>query len=206
MAPVTRSMTKIIFQRDCVYASFKVDVLSTPGIAINIAQHLSTNDEDLKSMFRLINDKRYRHELMVLCNPIKKKYEINLAEIISKMEVCYIKNQKRIEKELRKTIEEYLDAHVLIKEYEESKLSIFTIYEYLCSVSRDLHLLGPKFAITVYQKFYQLMYEFESDLEATNKMYEFENRLHEYLQIGFNTLHTEEEYYNSIDQHEFQYD
>ena len=87
MALVTRSMTEII-QRDCVYASFK-DVLSTPGIAINIAQHLSTNDEDLKSMFRLINDKRYRHELMVLCNPIKKKYEIDLAEVIQSLLLVY---------------------------------------------------------------------------------------------------------------------
>ena len=98
---------------------------------------------------------------------------------------------------IRKTIKEYSDAHVLIKEYEESKLLVFPRYEYLCSVSRYLHLLGPKFAIKVYQTFYQNMYEFESDIEATNIMYAFENILHEYLQIGFNTLHTEEEYYNS---------
>lgn len=200
MPAVTRSMTKILFSEDTTKAPFKIDVLTTPGIASNIAKHLGNNHGDLKSMFLLINNNRYRHELMPYCDNIKQQYYEHLLEVERKQKIVFMRRQQREleskkKKEMIDTIESYLQIHHLTEGDEYTKLSIFASYEYLYEIRDHLHLLGSKFASTVYQNFYQIVNDLENDVESTNKLFELEYKLEDYLETGFNAYY-DQEYYN----------
>ena len=93
-------------------------------------------------------------------------------------------------------IGQYLKISTLTEGDEYRKLSIFAIYEYLCDVQDDLHLLGAQFASAVYKNFNQIVAELEDDIEATNKLYDYEHRLQDYLEFGFNVYYDDQEYYN----------
>ena len=95
MPVTTRSVTNRLFMEDTLNAPFKIDVLTTPGIASNIAKHLDNNDEDLKSMFLIINNNKYRHELMMYCDNIKKKYQDLLLELERKKQDLLEKGKQR---------------------------------------------------------------------------------------------------------------
>ena len=203
MPVTTRSVTNRLFMEDTLKAPFKIDVLTTPGIASNIAKHLDNNDEDLKSMFLIINNNQYRHELMMYCDNIKKKYHDHLLELErKKQELLEQEKEREIErakmKEIMDNIGQYLKISTLTEGDEYRKLSIFAIYEYLCDVQDDLPLLGAQFASAVYKNFNQIVAELEEDIEATNKLYDYEHRLQDYLEFGFNVYYDDPEHYNEL--------
>ena len=181
-------MTKTRLNDALKAAPFKIDVLTTPGISSCIAKHL--DNKDLKSMFILINDNRYRHELMLYCDDIKQKYNDFLLELERKQKEMLARQQQRElerqkKKEMMDTIATYLQIHSLTEGDEYTKLSIFASYEYLCDVRDDLYLLGPQFASTVFQNFYHIVSDLENDVESTNKLFILESKLEDYLEIGF---------------------
>lgn len=202
MPVTTRSVTNRLFMEDTLKAPFKIDVLTTPGIASNIAKHLDNDDEDLKSMFLLINNNNFRHELMMYCGDIKQKYHDRLLELEREnQELLEHEKQREIErvkmKEIMDNIGQYLKINTLTEGEEYRKLSIFAMYEYFCDVQNDLHLLGAQFASAIYKNFNQIVAELEHDVEGTNKLYEFEHRLQDYLEFGFNAYY-DHEYYNEL--------
>ena len=200
---VTRSMKNKLLKEDTLKAPFKIDVLTTPGISSSIAKHLNNNDEDLKSMFLLINNNRYRHELMLYCDKIKQKYTDHLLELERKQKEMRVRQQQRElerqkKKEMMDTITTYLQIHSLTEGDEYTKLSIFASYEYLCDIRDDLYLLGPIFASTVFQNFYHIVSDLENDVESTNKLFIIESKLEDYLEIGFHA------YYQNIYEQEYE--
>ena len=206
MPMTTRSMAKATYTEDCSKASFKKEALTTQGIISNITKYL-TSDEDLKSTFMLINDNRYRHEAMFHCAPVKEKYELHMIELERKEQAkrdykLKLLLETQVKLEIFNTIGEYFQIHSLTEGEEYSKISILAIYEYLSDVKDFLYLLGSKFASVVYQNFNELVHDLENDIEATEKLYELEYKLNDYLEFGSNVYYetlNEEGYYNDID-------
>lgn len=200
MPVTTRSMTNRLFMEDTLKAPFKIDVLTTPGISSNIAKHLNNNDEDLKSMFLLINNNHYRHELMLYCDNIKQKYHDHILELerkkqelLEREKLITINHEKK--QQMIRNIGQYLKIHILTEGEEYRKISIYAMYEYFCDVQNDLHLLGLKFASSVYKNFIQILNEVENDVETTRILLEYQDKLQDYLEIGYNAYH-DQQYYN----------
>lgn len=200
MPITTRSMTNRLFKEDTLKAPFKIDVLTTPGISSSIAKHLDNNDEDLKSMFLLINNNHYRHELMLYCDNIKQKYHDHILELerkkqelLEREKLITINHEKK--QQMIRNIGQYLKIHILTEGEEYRKISIYAMYEYFCDVQNDLHLLGLKFASSVYKNFIQILNEVENDVETTRILLEYQDKLQDYLEIGYNAYH-DQQYYN----------
>ena len=188
MPAITRSMTTKLLEKDVTMAPFKLEALITPGVSSAIAKHLSDDEEALKSMFLLINDSRYRHELMIHCEPLKKAHDDRLLEMEQREEALREEKMRLQELEIYKksmmmSIQHYMDICNLTEGYEYNKLAIFALYEHMCDMVSDMHLLGVNYGMVVHQKLYDLEMELaEDDVEAIDKLYEFEYRLSTYFE------------------------
>ena len=197
----TRAMAKAAHAEDCLKEGFKREALMTQGIISNITKFF-TSDDDLKSTFMLINDKRYRHEAMYHCASVKEKYELHMIKLEREQQAkreykLKILVETQVKSEIFKTLGEYLEIHSLTEGEEYLKISVFAIYEYLSDVQDYLHLFGSKFASAVYQNFTALVHDLENDIEATEKVNELRNKLSPFLENGY--LAYEEGYFNDHD-------
>ena len=58
------------------------EVLTTPGIVTQIANHLSNDNKDtLRSLYFLFNDSRYRYELQPFIEKVKEEKIISIQNL-----------------------------------------------------------------------------------------------------------------------------
>ena len=172
----TRSITRQLFLKDTSMASFKLDVLKTPGIVSQIAKHLEQTDETLVSLFLTVNDVRFRHEMMPYCQTFKDAH----TKVVLMIEKA--RKMQMIQKHLQTNLMEFINIADLCEGYAHKKIGIIGIYEYLCDNVDDLHLLGKQFGKTIGNKIIDVLNDMEHDDEDFYLlMLSYEETLRSYL-------------------------
>ena len=123
--------------------------ITTPGIASNIATHLSPEDCALKGLFVLTNDARYRHELVPFTEPLKKEHERKILE--QDLQLFMLNELKPIMANIY-SCQRGLPRLVPIKQ----------LYAFLFDNIDSVHLLGKKFGTTMCERHCAFLTELEN--------------------------------------------
>jgi cellulose biosynthesis protein BcsQ len=187
----TRSITRQLFAKDTSMAPLKIDVLTTPGIASQIAKHFDEKDDTLVSLFLTVNDERFRQELLPYC----KTFQNNWNDMLLKMEeerrmmLLKMEEERRTEarkKSLLRTIKEYIQVVERCEGYDYVKIGCIGMYEFICDNMEDIPLLGKKFGTSVGNNLYELIQNMEEDDdEFYSIMSYYEEKLWNYLEWAF---------------------
>lgn len=194
----TRSITRALFAKDTSMAPLKMDVLTTPGIASQIAKHLHETDDTLVSLFLTVNDDRFREELLPYCSTFQNDWKDMLArkerlrlrcEQEERRRLLKMEEERQMEamkKSLLRTINEYIQIVERCEGYEYTKIGCIGMYEFISDHVDDIQLLGKKFGKSVGNNLYGIIENMEEDDEEFfSIMSYYEDKLWDYLEWAF---------------------
>ena len=161
-----------------------LDTLSTPGIITQIALKLHWTDKSFKGLFRLINTKRYHHELQPFIDRyihIKKTKQERMKyhKDKRKLEIYMLKIKPILEKDIRKMVDiiQCCEGHF----YKFIAMNAFL--HYIVDNKKYLKVLGKRLGISIQNKLAEAISDLESleMFEERDMVIEHRNNLDAYL-------------------------
>lgn len=171
----------------------QIAVLSVPGIVSQIANKLPKKNRAIKSLFTLVNDARYRHELQPFADEYraiheKRREEQRLRRRNKRLEQYRYVLRHRLEKNIR----QMADVIQLCEGYDYKFVSINALLLYLVEHKDNLVTLGRLFGIVINTKLTEYFERFDEMemFEERDKILEHRRSLTDYLTWATSTTPT----------------
>jgi hypothetical protein len=155
-----------------------INALLTPGIPSLIASKLDSTDRGISSLFLLLNDVRFRHELQPY---------IEVLYILNEETKIKARNEIRCKRITRKILKHLRRCASLSTDVQRAHRVIITFF-YICNCGDDMYLLGKRLARTMDERL-TILYEQSLGNNGVSFLIpylnEFRTKLNDYFEWGY---------------------